>query len=973
VNLSAYANHAVQLQFYFNTVDGLYNAFEGWFVNNLAVTDPAMGTLFAFDGTKDASGWTSTGVPGTAPGWHQTSRRTADFGSRSWWYGDEATGTFQYLPVDGCSGRLNNGTLTSPIIPLGGTSTLSFDTLWQIESINPSSYDLMQVRVVDRGFADFATVAKAPKADPYYTNTFDPKGPNNLITAFSSSIASANLYVDGVLGQSVWPGGLYSWAPPTNADGTPLYTSHVLSVRATTKTGALVVSAPITLYALVSEQADAVAILPDEAVGLNPFSTDPYLAGCLNIPGSCAGQPPFSTPSGSFRSINSLLVEGKSNGTAFIEPARSSRSVKAGDSFYCDTPPSTAVSRANTLTGPINDAGFTSFVSTYETRVNVTTPDPFRVPTPPGTTGPTNQSPFVPWIFDSTYVGIQPNGTVKAAWGDTTSQPTKGNSLFPYHYLFVNGVLTTPVPHPKPDLVGWTRTADASPVKIVDAISNFLPWPMGYLWRKALEKTLQAVPLDVAATVVLFSAERAECARQRYTTMNPNLEAYLQQNFPGVPPWFVIEQSLKDNVRPHYNWHEFAQGVSKTAFVRDPNCVIPGCPGLENMKVVGVFSPVNVDVYNAAGKHSGPLADGSIEQGIDSVTYLTTGDIKLLIIPNDPAYRVVLTGTDAGVMTLNATDFKGKSKLEFQQYASVDVTPKSRGTLTMGSIGTPVSWDLLGTGVPVALTASTTTTNPADDGTDLTPPTTTASVTGTAGQPGYYRSAVDIRLVGTDDLSGVAKTEYSLDNGTTWTPYTAPVHLSADGSYQMLYRSADWAGNQEVAKPLSFVIDTVPPTSTATPGPAPLPPGYPSVTLQINSLVIDPGGALPPTTCWGTQGVNVALNAVDNPGGSGVSEIRYTLTGAQTGSGSLGPAGGTVPITATGTTTLTYYAVDKAGNQESPRVIKVFLDPSIWLACVPAPTFPSTIPPQGTVTVSGTFTINGWTYPFNKTFTFSRD
>jgi hypothetical protein len=45
----------------------------------------------------------------------------------------------------------NSGTLTSNPISLGDNPTLTFDTLWQIEGVDPSSYDLMDVNIIPVG------------------------------------------------------------------------------------------------------------------------------------------------------------------------------------------------------------------------------------------------------------------------------------------------------------------------------------------------------------------------------------------------------------------------------------------------------------------------------------------------------------------------------------------------------------------------------------------------------------------------------------------------------------------------------------------------------------------------------------------------------------------------------------------------------------------------------------------------------
>jgi hypothetical protein len=72
--------------------------------------------------------------------------------------------------------------------------------------------------------------------------------------------------------------------------------------------------------------------------------------------------------------------------------------------------------------------------------------------------------------------------------------------------------------------------------------------------------------------------------------------------------------------------------------------------------------------------------------------------------------------------------------------------------------------------------------------------------------------------------------------------------------------------------------------------------------------------------------VIVQLSAVNEPGGSGVGEIRYVLSGAQTGEGVIAGAQGSVEVRAEGITTLTFSARDQVGNVEPPRHVDLFID-----------------------------------------------
>jgi hypothetical protein len=112
----------------------------------------------------------------------------------------------------------------------------------------------------------------------------------------------------------------------------------------------------------------------------------------------------------------------------------------------------------------------------------------------------------------------------------------------------------------------------------------------------------------------------------------------------------------------------------------------------------------------------------------------------------------------------------------------------------------------------------------------------------------------------------------------------------------------------------------------------------PDIALRLQRVaqaVVDPDTTPPVTTVnvseapnangWNRGDVTIGFSAVDEPGGSMVDAIRYAAEGAQPGSGAFG-ASGSLTITAEGVTTVTYYAIDRAGNAEAPRTIRVAID-----------------------------------------------
>jgi hypothetical protein len=198
----------------------------------------------------------------------------------------------------------------------------------------------------------------------------------------------------------------------------------------------------------------------------------------------------------------------------------------------------------------------------------------------------------------------------------------------------------------------------------------------------------------------------------------------------------------------------------------------------------------------------------------------------------------------------------------------------------------------------------------------------TATITGTQDGSGNYVDQATVNLAATDTGgSGVASTEYKLDSGA-WTPYTAPVVVSAVGAHTVAYRATDVAGNVSAEGSKAFTVveggggeDTTPPTVNAT------------VTGTQ-----DPAGNY-------VESATVTVTATDDDGGSGVATTEYKLDGA-----AWAPYTQPVLVSVLGQHTVLYRATDQAGNvsTEGSKQFTVVADQS------------DTTPPVVDADVSGT-------------------
>ncbi|MBU6390107.1 hypothetical protein KGQ31_01005 [Patescibacteria group bacterium] len=267
--------------------------------------------------------------------------------------------------------------------------------------------------------------------------------------------------------------------------------------------------------------------------------------------------------------------------------------------------------------------------------------------------------------------------------------------------------------------------------------------------------------------------------------------------------------------------------------------------------VVSTHATTTVNIYDNQGNHTGPKPDGTIEYGIPNVPYDRIDGNTFIFLPypqgnggggggsggsSAPTYRVVTTAEDPDML---AYDFhiaeqneNGTTTAEYywsdvpisNQNTSVE-TVINLASSTLASETPPVeelpaatnspyiiAIDENGDGAfenenipPVATLDETAAA-------DSIPPVTVTTIATTSPSTDSGQATTTVNLIASDDNAGVLKTEYSLDGGSTWTPYTEPiVIMETSATTTVEYFSTDRAGNAEeirtiVVLPMSIIL-----------------------------------------------------------------------------------------------------------------------------------------------------------------------
>ncbi|MBW6437010.1 family 43 glycosylhydrolase [Actinoplanes hulinensis] len=223
--------------------------------------------------------------------------------------------------------------------------------------------------------------------------------------------------------------------------------------------------------------------------------------------------------------------------------------------------------------------------------------------------------------------------------------------------------------------------------------------------------------------------------------------------------------------------------------------------------------------------------------------------------------------------------------------------------VTFGSetLQVPVHWDPITADQPGTLgvsgsvlgyaagtvTAPVTVISPGDTEGDRTPPSVVLTASGSAGAAGWFRSSVRVRAGAADDRGGRMRIVTTVDDGTPQTAEpvrSAEVTVTGDGRHTVTATATDRAGN--TSPPVSRTVDV-------------------DATNPVSSAAV--------------ADRKVTVTATDAT--SGVDRVEYAV-----GTGPWTVYSGPVSAPDAAKHTVSYRAVDRAGNLETARTVVIPAD-----------------------------------------------
>jgi hypothetical protein len=149
---------------------------------------------------------------------------------------------------------------------------------------------------------------------------------------------------------------------------------------------------------------------------------------------------------------------------------------------------------------------------------------------------------------------------------------------------------------------------------------------------------------------------------------------------------------------------------------------------LQNGTFISFHSPVELNIYDEAGNHTGPNADGDLEQNIPNIAYDIIDGNKFAYLPDGQNYRIELKATESGSFSSHIKKVNNEKIISTNYFNDLPLTSTStKAQVDIYSSTPSITLDESGDGssnqniLPSAVLTSS------DSISDLTPPQSTST------------------------------------------------------------------------------------------------------------------------------------------------------------------------------------------------------------------------------------------------------
>ncbi|MEK7546709.1 MAG: PxKF domain-containing protein [Patescibacteria group bacterium] len=219
---------------------------------------------------------------------------------------------------------------------------------------------------------------------------------------------------------------------------------------------------------------------------------------------------------------------------------------------------------------------------------------------------------------------------------------------------------------------------------------------------------------------------------------------------------------------------------------------------------ISTHSPVALNAYDSAGRHTGPNAAGDIDLQIPGSSYETIGENSFIMLPASTTYNIVADGLSQGEFTLKLKSYNTVSNLlGATTYIQVPLESASTTATFMVSSSTmnpELSIDSDGDGA-IDKTIESTAILSGSSAADITPPTITMP---NIGNNVILNTPIIFSFSATDDLSGIATITAIIDGN----PITNGdvISVLGIGEHNLRIKAVDNAGNPRIQTLLFNVV-----------------------------------------------------------------------------------------------------------------------------------------------------------------------